>query len=83
MAQIAPEVSQVLEKALALSTRDRGLLIDRLIASSTRVRPRRVSKRRGRRRSRSGWMMFDLEKSKSYPLTKCAGAPPAVRRGQK
>lgn len=33
MAQIAPEVSQVLEKALALSTRDRGLLIDRLIAS--------------------------------------------------
>jgi putative addiction module component (TIGR02574 family) len=33
MAQIAPEVSRVLEKALALSTRDRGLLIDRLIAS--------------------------------------------------
>ena len=33
MAQIAPEVSQVLEKALALSSRDRGLLIDRLIAS--------------------------------------------------
>ncbi len=32
MAQIAPEVSGVLEKALALSTRDRGLLIDRLIA---------------------------------------------------
>ncbi len=33
MAQITQEISQVLEKALALSTRDRGLLIDRLIAS--------------------------------------------------
>lgn len=33
MAQITPEVSEVLEKALTLSTRDRGLLIDHLIAS--------------------------------------------------
>jgi putative addiction module component (TIGR02574 family) len=33
MAQMTPEVSKVLEKALTLSTRDRGLLIDRLIAS--------------------------------------------------
>jgi putative addiction module component (TIGR02574 family) len=33
MAQMTPEVSKVLEKALALSTRERGLLIDRLIAS--------------------------------------------------
>jgi putative addiction module component (TIGR02574 family) len=33
MAQMTPEVSEVLEKALALSTRDRGLVIDSLIAS--------------------------------------------------
>jgi putative addiction module component (TIGR02574 family) len=33
MAQITPEVSEVLERALALSTQDRGLIIDRLIAS--------------------------------------------------
>lgn len=33
MAQMTPEVSKVLEKALALSTRERGLLIDQLIAS--------------------------------------------------
>jgi putative addiction module component (TIGR02574 family) len=33
MAQMTPEVSKVLEKALALSTRERGLLIDRLISS--------------------------------------------------
>jgi putative addiction module component (TIGR02574 family) len=33
MAQMTPEVSKVLEKALTLSTRDRGLLINRLIAS--------------------------------------------------
>jgi putative addiction module component (TIGR02574 family) len=32
MAQ-TPQVSEVLEKALTLSTRDRGLLIDRLIES--------------------------------------------------
>lgn len=33
MSQMTPEVSEVLEKALALSTEDRGLLIDRLIES--------------------------------------------------
>jgi putative addiction module component (TIGR02574 family) len=33
MAQVTPQVSELLEKALALSTQDRGLLIDRLIAS--------------------------------------------------
>ena len=33
MAQINPQVSELLEKALALSTQDRGLLIDRLIES--------------------------------------------------
>jgi putative addiction module component (TIGR02574 family) len=33
MAEMTPEVSKVLEKALTLSTRDRGLLIDQLIAS--------------------------------------------------
>ena len=33
MAQITPQVSEVLEKALTLSTHDRGLLIDRLIES--------------------------------------------------
>jgi putative addiction module component (TIGR02574 family) len=33
MAQLTPQVSELLEKALALSTQDRGLLIDRLIAS--------------------------------------------------
>ncbi|MBI3485122.1 MAG: addiction module protein [Acidobacteria bacterium] len=33
MAEITREVSEVLEKALALSTQDRGLVIDRLIAS--------------------------------------------------
>ncbi|MBZ5548529.1 MAG: addiction module protein [Acidobacteriia bacterium] len=33
MAEISQQASQVLEKALALSTRDRGALIDRLIES--------------------------------------------------
>ena len=33
MAQMTPQVSEVLEKALTLSTQERGLLIDRLIAS--------------------------------------------------
>ncbi len=33
MAQMTPQVSEVLEKALALSTQDRGLLIDRLVES--------------------------------------------------
>jgi putative addiction module component (TIGR02574 family) len=33
MAQITPQLSELLEKALALSTQDRGLLIDRLVAS--------------------------------------------------
>jgi len=33
MSQMTPQVSEVLEKALALSTQDRGLLIDRLIKS--------------------------------------------------
>jgi putative addiction module component (TIGR02574 family) len=33
MAEITPRVSEVLEKALALSTQERGLLIDHLIES--------------------------------------------------
>ena len=33
MAEMTPQVCEVLEKALALSTQDRGLVIDRLIAS--------------------------------------------------
>lgn len=33
MPQVTPQLSEVLEKALSLSTQDRGLLIDRLIAS--------------------------------------------------
>jgi putative addiction module component (TIGR02574 family) len=33
MAQMTPQVSEVLEKALALSTEDRGLIISRLIDS--------------------------------------------------
>jgi putative addiction module component (TIGR02574 family) len=33
MAQTTPQVSELLEKALTLSTQDRGLLIDRLIES--------------------------------------------------
>jgi putative addiction module component (TIGR02574 family) len=33
MAEMTPQVSEVLEKALALSTRERGLLIDHLIES--------------------------------------------------
>jgi putative addiction module component (TIGR02574 family) len=33
MAQVTPQVSELLEKALALSTQDRGLLIDLLIAT--------------------------------------------------
>jgi len=33
MTQVTPQLSEVLEKALSLSTQDRGLLIDRLIAS--------------------------------------------------
>ena len=33
MAQVTPQLSELLEKALALSTQDRGLLVDRLIAS--------------------------------------------------
>ena len=33
MAQMTPQASEVLEKALSLSEQERGLLIDRLIAS--------------------------------------------------
>ena len=33
MAEMTPQVSKVLEKALALSTQERGLLIDHLIES--------------------------------------------------
>jgi putative addiction module component (TIGR02574 family) len=33
MAQMTPQVSELLEKALGLSTRERGLLIDRLVES--------------------------------------------------
>lgn len=33
MAEMTPQVSQVLEKALALSVQERGLLIDHLIES--------------------------------------------------
>ena len=33
MARMTPQVSEVLERALALSTQDRGLIIDRLIES--------------------------------------------------
>jgi putative addiction module component (TIGR02574 family) len=33
VAQMTPQVSEVLEKALTLSIQDRGLLIDRLIES--------------------------------------------------
>jgi putative addiction module component (TIGR02574 family) len=33
MAQLSPQVSELLEKALSLSTQERGLLIDRLVES--------------------------------------------------
>jgi putative addiction module component (TIGR02574 family) len=33
MAQMTPQVSELLEKALSLTTQERGLLIDRLIQS--------------------------------------------------
>ncbi|MGH9512516.1 MAG: addiction module protein [Terriglobales bacterium] len=33
MAQMTPQVSEILERALTLSEQERGLLIDRLIAS--------------------------------------------------
>ncbi len=33
MAQMTPQLSEVLEKALALSTQERGVVIDRLIES--------------------------------------------------
>jgi putative addiction module component (TIGR02574 family) len=33
MSQLTPQLSELLEKALALSTQERGTLIDRLIAS--------------------------------------------------
>lgn len=33
MAEMTPQVSEVLEKAMALSTQERGLLIDQLIES--------------------------------------------------
>jgi putative addiction module component (TIGR02574 family) len=33
MAQMTPQVSQLLQKALTLSTQERGQLIDRLVAS--------------------------------------------------
>jgi putative addiction module component (TIGR02574 family) len=33
MPQLTPQVSELIEKALALSTQDRGLIIDRLIQS--------------------------------------------------
>ena len=33
IARVTPQLSELLEKALALPTQDRGLLVDRLIAS--------------------------------------------------
>ena len=61
MAQMTPQVSEVLEKALALSIQDRGLLIDRLIQSLDEgpaeegARARRARRRgRGRDDIRSG-----------------------------
>jgi hypothetical protein len=59
-----PEVSKVLEKALTLSTRDRGLLIDRLIASLDDGPAEEGAEEAGPRRLKSGWMIFSLEKSK-------------------
>jgi putative addiction module component (TIGR02574 family) len=39
MAEMTPQVSEVLEKALALSTQERGLLIDHLIESLDEGQP--------------------------------------------
>lgn len=39
MAQMTPQVSELLEKALALSTQERGLLIDQLIESLDEAPP--------------------------------------------
>ena len=39
MEQMTPQVSEVLEKALALSTQERGLLIDHLIESLDEAPP--------------------------------------------
>ena len=39
MAQVTPQLSELLEKALALSTQERGFLIDRLIASLDEIAP--------------------------------------------
>jgi putative addiction module component (TIGR02574 family) len=37
MAQMTPQVSELLEKALTLSTQERGLLIDRLVETLDNV----------------------------------------------
>ena len=65
MAEITPQMSEVLEKALALSTQERGLVIDRLIASLDEA-PAEDGCRRGlgRRRSSGGSMIFSLGKRK-------------------
>jgi hypothetical protein len=51
MPQLTPQVSEVLEKALALSTHERGLIIDRLVES--------LDDEPARRRSRGGLVRRD------------------------
>jgi hypothetical protein len=60
MAQMTLEVSKVLEKALTLSTRDRGLLIDQLIASLDDRPAEEGSQRHGPRRASGGSVTCDL-----------------------
>jgi hypothetical protein len=56
MAQMTPQVSELLEKALELSTHDRGLLIDRLIETLDNEPAEEPSKRLGTKRSSAASM---------------------------
>lgn len=58
MAQMTPQVSELLEKALALSPQERGLLIDRLVETWTTSRLKQEPRRPGTKRSSVAWMTF-------------------------
>jgi hypothetical protein len=64
MAQMTPQVSELLEKVLALSTQERGLLIDHLIESLDEGPRKKELKRPGPTRSKAGWIIFGPARSK-------------------
>ncbi len=75
MAQMTPQVSELLEKALCLSTQERGLLIDRLIESldDEPAEEGKEWKRLGPRRSSDGSMTSALDGQRPFRESKCSG----------